>query len=341
MASQQDVAKRARVSFMTVSRVVNNHPGVKSETRERVLSAIRELAYYPNAAARTLNGRGTRNIGMIFPHKEFVLSRPFFIELCVELESHLSDTGYHLFLGSVRKETGSLDLTVLFKERKVDGLVIFAPERDDESVKRLAAEGLPFIVVHGRSDAVEYSYVDIDNERGVSRIMRYLFDLGHRRIGFVSGNMEEVNAQDRSACYRRELEAVGVGFDERIVHTGDWSLESGYEGFRALVGRAPAPSAIVFSNDQMALGAIKAAHDLGVSIPGDVSITGYDDIKYASFVVPALTTMRQPLDRVGEAVATLILERLDGRSECRRVILEPEFKIRDSCGPARAGGSPP
>ncbi len=331
MASQQDVAARAHVSFMTVSRVVNNHPNVKKETRERVLAAIRELAYYPNASARALNARKTDNIGVIFPRKEYVFSRPFFIELCVELEDCLSLRGYHLFLGSTRTGDEYRDPTRLVKERKVDGLILIAPPARDPEIKRLAAGNLPFVIVHGRSAEVDCAYVDTNNVEGTAIILKYLFELGHRRIAFVCGNMAEINARERYESYRSELAEMGIPIDKSLVCRGNWSIESGYAAFCTLLRRRPAPTAIVFSNDQMALGAIRAAYDNNVRIPEDISITGYDDIKYASFAVPALTTMRQPLDAVASAATELILSRIAGADGMQSIVLSSEFKVRSSC----------
>lgn len=330
MASQVDVAKRARVSFMTVSRVVNGHPGVRKGTRERVLKAIEELGYYPNAAARALNSNRSRNVGIVFPRKEYLLIAPFCVELCVGVESRLKQRGYHLFLGSLANERDSVDLHALFKEGKVDGLILFAPPSEDPGIARLAADRLPFVVVHGRSRATEFSYVDTDNDRGTALLLDHLFALGHRRIGFVTGDMAELNSQDRLRSYRRALRTRRVPLDERLVRQGDWTLESGYAALRALAGLRDPPTAISFSNDQMAIGAIKAAQDLGLRIPHDLSIAGYDDIQYASFTTPGLTTVRQHIGTVGDKVAELILERIEGRRQPRRIILEPELVVRGS-----------
>jgi len=329
MATQQDVARRARVSYMTVSRVVNDQPNVRQGTRERVLKAIRELSYHPNAAARALSAGRTRNVGMIFPPEEFILARPYFTELSVKLEQNLSSRGYHLFLGSVRKDNEDPELHRLIAERKVDGLIIFAPAMDDPSVSLLVAKNVAFVAVHGKSAASHYSSVDTDNGAGMRMIMDHLAGLGHRRIAFVCGRMQEINAQERFAAYRRFLKAHRFPCEERLVFQGDWSLESGYDAFSALFS-GPRPTAIVFSNDQMALGGIKAAHDRGVSLPGEVSITGYDDIKYASFSSPSLTTIRQPTNEIARIAVELVLERIPRRTPFKRIVLEPKLIVRSS-----------
>lgn len=335
MASQQDVAKLANVSFMTVSRVINGSPKVRPETRDRVLRAIEELSYIPNAAARALNSKRSRNIGIVFPRKEYLLIAPFCVELSVELESRLKDRGYHLFLGSLSNEEGPGDLPGLFGEGKVDGLILFAPEPENEGIARLGASRLPFVVVFGRSEDGSFSYVDSDNRLGTSLLMAYLCDLGHRRIAFVSGSLKEKNASDRLSQYRAELEGRGIAYDEGLVRNGDWSLERGYGAFRSLMGLSSPPTAIFFSNDQMAIGAIKAAHDLGIRIPEDVSITGYDDIQYASFLTPPLTTIRQDIAAVGDKAADLILDQVEGRGGQGHAVLNPQLVVRESCAPPR------
>jgi len=335
MATQQDVARRAKVSYMTVSRVVNNQPNVRPGTRERVLEAIRELSYHPNAAARALSAGQTRNVGMIFPPEENILARPYFTELSVKLEQDLSARGYHLFLGSVRKESRDPELHRLIAERKVDGLIIFAPAVGDANLRLLAAAKVPFVAVHGRSRSSAYSYVDTDNDDGMRLVLDHLTGLGHRRIAFVCGRMQEINAQERLATYRRFLGSHGIEYDEGLVFQGDWSLESGYSAFTALYGKEQRPTAIVFSNDQMALGGIKAAHDGGVSLPGEISVTGYDDIAYASFSSPSLTTVRQPINDISRLAVDLILERIRGEAPFKRIVLPPQLIVRSSTGPAR------
>lgn len=335
MATQQDVARRAHVSYMTVSRVVNNQPNVRQGTRERVLKAIRELSYHPNAAARALSAGQTKNIGMIFPPEEDILARAYFTELSVKLEQNLGSRGYHLFLGSIRSGSGDPELHRLIAERKVDGLIIFAPAIDDANVRLLTAENVPFVAVHGRSRSAGYSYVDTDNGEGMRLVLEHVAGLGHRRIAFVCGRMQEINARERLVTYRRFLRFHGIEYDERLVFRGDWSLESGYDAFVALWGNDRPPTAIAFSNDQMALGGIKAAHDRGVSLPRDVSVTGYDDIQYASFFSPSLTTVRQPINDIARIAVDLVLERIDGAAEFKRIVLTPQLIVRSSTGPAQ------
>ncbi len=332
MASQQDVAKKANVSYMTVSRVVNGSDNVRPETRDRVLAAIKELSYYPNAAARALNKKRTNNIGIILPKKEYLLTAPFYIELLLSIEMHLRIKGYSLFLGSMHSDEKTKDCSSLYKEGKVDGLIVFAPAGNDPFITKLVEDDIPFTVVLGRSDDVEYGYVDVDNLKSAAIIIRYLLGLNHRKIGFVSGNLIEVNAADRLSGYRTELEANGIVYREDLVYYGDWSLESGYNALNALMDLENPPTAIFCSNDYMAMGVIKAAHDRNILIPEDLSVVGFDDLQYSSFITPALTTMSQPIGGMALEASDMIVNRIENKdSELKKVILDSDFIIRSSC----------
>ena len=330
MPSQQDVANLANVSFMTVSRVINNQPNVKEETRLKVLSAIKELGYYPDATARALNTGKTKNIGVVFPHEEYIFSHPFFVELSIALEEQLSKRGYHLFLGMNRKGEGYEDSISFLSERKVDGLILIAPLKEDPIIDRLKKANLPYIFLNGRGKEKDSTFVDTDNIQGTKFLMHHLFELGHKRIAFVTGNMSEINANDRYNTYINELQKKDIKFDNKLIYMGDWSIESGYAAFNTLVKRNDDITAIVFSNDQMALGGIRAAYEKNIYIPEEISVCGYDNTKYANYSVPSLTTIHQPLSDLTEAAAEMIISRIEGKKDITNVIIPAELKVRES-----------
>lgn len=343
MTTQMDVAQLAGVSYMTVSRVVNNLDNVKPETRERVLRAIKELSYHPNAAARALTGGKTKNIGILYPREEYILSRPYFIDIVIKLEQHLSNRDYHLVLGSLRKGSRQNgEMSQLIAERRVDGLILFAPSADESSLKLLDAYKMPHVVLHGHAGDADSSYVDSDNRAGMALAIDHLIQLGHRRIGFVAGNLREGNALARLHMFKTLLPERGLLFDESLIHYGDWSLESGYAALTALSDRARPPSAIFFSNDQMALGGIRAAYDRHLHIPEDLSVVGYDDIPFASFSTPALTTVRQRSDYITKIAVEIIIDTIERRAPPRQEVVAPELVVRMSTGrpPARQRGQP-
>jgi LacI family transcriptional regulator len=331
MLSQADVARRAGVSIMTVSRVINGAENVRPETRQRVLEAIRELAYYPNAAARALSRNRSYVLEILIPHEDYFYSSEYFSELIFGIEKVVHDSDYNLIFNTYDPGQGA-EYAVLYKQRKVDGLVIVAPVSNDRTIVKLYEEAVPFVLVNGRVDDLEVSFVDVDNVAGSSLAVQYLYDLGHRRIGIITGNLLVVNARHRLEGYLDFLSQRGFSSVEKWIYRGNWSEQSGYAGFSHLVNLKDPPTAIFCSNDLMAIGAMRAAADLGVGIPERVSIVGYDDIRLASFVNPRLTTVHQPIDRVGKTAAELLLRTLNGQEEFpRQVMLPPELIVRKSC----------
>ena len=331
MLSQADVARRAGVSVMTVSRVINGAGSVRPETRERVLRAISELSYYPNAAARALNRNRADVLEVLIPHEDYFYSSEYFSELIFGIEKVVHNSDYNLIFNTYDPARGA-EYAALYKQRKVDGLLIVAPAEDDRTIQRLQEESVPFVLVNGRSAAGQALFVDVDNVAGASIAVEYLFDLGHRRIGTITGNLLVLNARHRLQGYVDFLSLRGVRSEEAYIYRGNWSERSGYEGFVHLMKSNTPPSAIFCSNDLMAIGALRAAADLGIAIPESVSIVGYDDIRLSSYVNPRLTTIHQPTDMVGKTAAEMLLQLLSVQAGYeRRVVLQPELVIRNSC----------
>ncbi len=336
MPTQLDVARRANVSYMTVSRVINNKTNVKPATRERVLKAIEELNYFPNAAAQALTGSPTNNVGIIFPQREFILNRPYFIELSMELEQNLNTNGYHLYLGSVRDKGDPREIAQLAGEKRVDGLIIFAPQENDPRLSVLDENIIPYTIIHGHGVSPDSSCVNSDIQRGMTLLLEHLTSLGHSRIAFVSVNLLEEDARIRLETYRSFCRTNKLPVTDELIHFGgDWTLETGYQAFQELCTLKPAPTAILFSNDQMALGAIKAANDLKISIPEEISITGIDDIKYASYASPSLTTIRYSIPDIARTAVNQILRNIKEGNTLEDTLFPPELIIRKSTGPAR------
>ena len=316
---------------MTVSRVINGAENVRPETREKVLEAIQELAYYPNAAARALNRNRACVLEVLIPHEDYFYSSEYFSELIFGIEKVVHDSDYNLIFNTYDPGQGA-EYAALYKQRKVDGLVIVAPVRNDRTIVKLHEEAIPFVLVNGQVDDLEISFVDVDNVAGAFQAVRYLYDLGHRRIGIITGNLLVVNARHRLQGYLDFLSEQGLPEVEQWIFHGNWSEDSGYAGFSHLVNLKDPPSAIFCSNDLMAIGAMRAAADMDVGIPEAVSIVGYDDIRLASYVNPRLTTIHQPIHQVGKTAAELLLRLLSGQQERpRQVLLQPQLIVRKSC----------
>ena len=332
MSSQMDVAKRANVSFMTVSRVINGSNNVKKETREKVLKAIDELGYYPNAAARALNRNKTNVIGIIVPYYEHFLAAPYFVELLLGIEGYVSVRGYDLIFNTSTNKSDNKDYSILYKQRKVDGVIIIAPSIHDSALQKLVSDRVPFIIVGGREKHKSISYVDIDNLKGTRQAIRYLLELGHSRIGFVTGLLYVIDGKKRLQGYMSTLKSHNIEVDENLIFKGDFTEKSGYDALYYFLSLRHPPSAIFCSNDHMAVGVFKAAHEQNLKIPDDLSVVGFDDINMASFLSPPLTTIRQPIDELGKTAAKLMLDCIENKSNWgRKIIIEPELIIRSSC----------
>jgi len=335
MSSQKDVAKKANVSFMTVSRVINGHNNVKKETKEKVLKAIMELGYYPNAAARALNRNKTNVIGIIVPYYEHYLASPYFVELLLEIEKHMALKGYDLiFNTSKTKKFSHNDYSILYKQRKVDGLIILAPSIHEKSLEKLVYENIPFVIVGGMEENKYINCVDIDNIKGTREAVQYLLNLGHRRIGLVAGILYVMDGRQRLQGYIDTLNSHNIEIDNDLIFKGDFTEKSGYDALYYFFSLKLPPTAIFCSNDHMAVGLYKAAHEKNIKIPDDLSVIGFDDIKLASFLTPPLTTIKQPIDTLGKTTAELIIDYIEKKlNTIKKIIIPPKLIIRSSCRP--------
>ena len=333
MASQYDVAQITNVSLMTVSRVVNGDLRVKKETREKVQRAIEELNYHPNAAARALNSQKTMTIGLILPKIGHVLSEPYFSQLIYYIEESISPYNYNLLI-STAEHQNSKDLSLLYKQRKVDGLIIIGSEIKDERLNVLSENCIPTVLIHAHSGLPCINSVDVDNFEAIECFIDYLFSLGHRRIGFITGDLTVLNAYHRLSGYKTSLKNRGISVEEKLLYNGNWTSSSGYDAFLYFNKLRHLPTAVIASNDHMAIGFLKAAFEHDVNIPVDMSLVGIDDIEISSFTTPKLTTMRQPMESIGAmAVDTLIRSINNNISDEIHKIFKAEIVIRDSCGP--------
>lgn len=321
---------------MTVSRVVNGDPRVKASTRERVQQAIEELHYYPNAAARALNSKRTMTVGLILPKIDYVLSEPYFSQLIYQIEQAISPYNYDILVVSGLHQNGK-DLTRLYKQKKVDGLIIVGSEINDQRLIAISDNRIPAVLIHGRSELPGLSFVDVDNYKIIEFFVNHLSSLGHRRLGFITGDLTVVNAYHRLQAYKKALKDRSLPLDKTLICTGNWSAGSGYDAFLHFYGLSELPTAVISSNDHMAIGFLKAANEHQIAIPQDISLVGIDDIEMAQFTVPTLTTMRQPMEALASQAVDFLMESIKSEaSERFSSILEAELVLRNSCAPARS-----
>jgi DNA-binding LacI/PurR family transcriptional regulator len=329
-----DVAVRAGVSHQTVSRVVNGHPHVAPATRERVQRAIEELGYRPNTAARALVTGSTRSLGLVTSH----INQYGPAQTLLGLEQAARAAGYSLSVAILDddSEMAMREAVDRFVAQSVDAVVALSTYGQAvEALGRFDAP-VPLIAVQvGRDE--RRPTVWVDQEAGAALATRHLLELGHRTVHHVAGPGDSLEARGRIIGWRRELVAAGAEVPELL--TGDWWPASGHTAGRELAGRIrarragdPEVTAVFLANDQMALGLLNALHDEGLSVPGDLSVVGFDDVPEAAYYTPPLTTVRQDFAELGRRGVELVLARLRGEDHQTEPVT-PQLVVRATTGP--------
>jgi LacI family repressor for deo operon, udp, cdd, tsx, nupC, and nupG len=325
-----DVARKAGVSTATVSRALAFPDRVAEATRAAVFAAIAEVGYTPNASARNLRAKKTRMVLALVPG----MDNAFFTPILNAIEDELSDAGYGLITGDTRNDSRKeFHYSRLIRAGQVDGLVLLIghlPKAEsDHGIDGL----LPISIILNEIKGTDHPLFDVANRKAARTMVNYLISQGHRRIAHIRGPEGQGEANDRVKGYTDALKAAGIPVEPELIWPGDFFPGSGkgsVERFFALSNR---PTAVFASNDQSAIGFIKAATDSGLSVPNDVSVAGFDDIGFLELFIPGLTTMRQPLAELGRLAATDLLKRMEHRGAPlppTRVRLECELVIRDS-----------
>jgi LacI family transcriptional regulator len=332
-ATIRDVAARAGVSHQTVSRVINDSPRVTEATRERVLTAIRDLSYVPSPMARGLTTNQTRSIGVVADD----ISDHFFARVVAGAEAEARRRGYYLMIGSVEPDDEEAGYLRLMLERRVEGLILARPSvpLDDTDLDAARSAGVPLVAV-GSTELQGVPVVDVDNRQGGYDAIRHLLGQGHRRIATIVGPAGWPSAAARLDGHRDALREVGVADDADLVErAADWGLESGQAAAAALLRRGTSFTAVFAHSDLIALGAIRELREAGLRVPDDVSVVGYDDLPVAAYVEPALTTVHQPMGEVGARAAGIVLDRIaGGEPPAPETHLMPAVLVpRESVGP--------
>lgn len=307
-----DVARLAGVSHQTVSRVLNDHPSVRPETRARVNAAIEELGYRRNVAARALVTRRSHIIGVLTTGE----ARFGPTSTLLAVEDAARDAGYYLSLAVTRHPTQASVAAALdhFRGQSVEGVVVIAPQTDAVVAARAVATSVPVVMVAaGEHSGPGFQTVAVDQEAGAALATRHLLDLGHRDVIHLSGPTDWLDARMRIEGWRAERARWGLPRAEPIG--GDWSADRGYEAGREMVANARAggpalPTAVFAANDQLALGLLRAFAEAGVAVPGEVSVVGFDDVEGTAFFSPPLTTVRQDFVTLGERCIDLLVAAL-------------------------------
>jgi len=333
----RDVAAAAGVSYQTVSRVINRRPDVAEETRRRVWQVIEELSYQPSAIARSLVSKRTHTLGLITAD----FSDYFFTQVIVGAEAEARKQGYFFMLCSTeRNPDDEPEYFRLLTERQVDGILFARPstEEDSRHILSLLRAEVPLVTTAYWLPGERLTVVDVDNVDGGLQATECLIGLGHLKIGMITGPAGWKSVNDRTEGHRLALERAGIPFDVSLIEHGDWSHQSGYEAMRRLLEKAPQITALFAQNDRMAIGAMRALGEAGRRVPDDIAVVGYDDIPAAAYCHPSLTTIRQPMQHVGEVATRLLIELInDPAAERKEVLLKTELIRRETCERSHRG----
>jgi LacI family repressor for deo operon, udp, cdd, tsx, nupC, and nupG len=330
MITIEEVAKKAKVSPSTVSRVLNNGL-VKKETKARVWKVIKELNYVPSVKARGLRSGLSYTVLCVLPH----LNTAFSSLVLDGIESALKPNKYNVILLQRTQdpdETEDIDYANLLRERKVDGIILVAPrEIESDDLKMLANDGFPAVIIEGYDPNMRLPCINPDNYKGGYLAVEHLIKQGHRRIAFIQGPSHWYSCRERLRGYLDALMNNHIPIDPELILEGDMYYYRSYKLTQALIKKKDRPTAIFGVNDYVAVGAMKAIKEAGLKIPDDIAVVGYDDIEMASFVDPSLTTIRQPIFRMGEEAAVRLLRIINEKIVDDSVTILPvELVVRES-----------
>lgn len=307
----KDVAREAGVGLGTTSRVLNNHPSVSEEKREKVLAAVRKLDYRPNQQARSLKTNETRTLGVLVMN----FGNPFYSDVLSGIEEEAEKRGYGLLFAQLDGHPDRFDRQVqLMRKQNIDGLLFMGASVDDSMQRGFESIGCPVCLVSTAmlTSDLFTDRVSIDNRGAARQMTRHLIQLGHRKIGLISGLKGDPNTDvARHGGFREALEEASIAENPKWIFSGDHTLSSGYRAAEKMLTMEERPTAIFATSDSMAIGALRAAEDLGLHVPGQLSIAGFDGLEIGSYTVPALTTIDQPRREMGRQGVRLLIERIN------------------------------
>jgi LacI family transcriptional regulator len=328
----RQIAKLAGVSRSSVSRVLNSHPNVSPEMREQVQKVIAETGYQPSPIARSLSNRRSRIIGLVIPLAiRSLFDDPFFPRLIQGISQgcNMHDYTLSLFLFHSQEEEKEL-FDGISRSQFLDGVLVTATRSGDTLIPRLLENQVP-LVVQGRHEDPRISYVDADNVTGAAMAITHLLGLGYQRVSTVTGPLDSTAAQDRKQGYLDALRERGQPVEEALIVGGDFTQAGGYEAMQRLLPRQP--DAVFVASDTMAMGALQAIRGAGLTVPDDIALVGFDDLPQSTMVDPPLTTVRQPIRRMGALAVEMLVECLENEADSpRHIVLPTELVIRGSCG---------
>lgn len=332
-ATYKDIARRAKVSTATVSHVLRGTRFVSPKVREAVLTAANDLEYVPNAIASGLRRQSMHTVGFITTE----LTNPVYAEMAVAAEEVLRESGYTVVISNtfneLERERAYIDTMV---ERRVDGLLLTSVQFESDTWRLLTKRKLPFVLLNRRFSDYATPYVGVDNLGGMYALVKHLFSLGHRRIGFISGLSHSSSARDRYNGYLQAHREQGLTVDPILFFEGHYDIQSGINGAHHLLSLPEdrRPTAIACANDLSAFGVLSWAEEQGIKVPEQLSVTGFDNMEIASLSFASLTTVEQPRRKMGRIAAEMLLNLINNDAlETNSIVLPCKLIMRDTTAP--------
>ena len=328
--SIKDIAKAAGVASSTVSRALNDHPRISQETKDRINHLAKEMGYTPSLLARSLVTQDTATIGVVIT----MASDPFLTHLVTSIEEVAQEQGYSVLMSSSYLDPDrELELVGAFHGRRTRGIIVIGSQVDADYLQMRDRFPLPVVLTNCRT----YPYsVSTDNPAGAQRAIEHLVQLGHRRIAYIANQRSYRSNLDRMTSYQQVLAAHKIPVDTDLIVESDGTLQGGSAAARILLSRPQSPTAIFCFNDMTAIGVLGALQQAKIRVPERMSVIGFDDIEFAAYCSPPLSTVRQPTDLMGQRLIHMLLALIQGQEDVAPEVLPAELIIRESTGPLPA-----
>lgn len=334
MITIKDIALKVKKDIATVSRTLNNLPGVGEETRALIKKVAHEAGYRKHATARNLAMQKTNNIGLVILSAESV-SHPYFAEVTRGVESISRTRNYNLQLATASlhhyEKTHDLFDLPMFTEQCVDGAIIFVPSLSIQEVISLQEIGFPFVLINDQLPELKVYSVGIDFKEGMKKLTNYLITLGHHRIGFIGGSAYGRGEIAKEAGYREALDDNGIKPDQNLIQQGNYIRPDVEKIVKEILSLPEKVTAIMASDDEMAVWSMQVIRTHGLKIPEDISVTGFNDMPIASSIYPGLTTIHAPMYETGEKAARHLFNLIDKKEISHNIVLKTKLVIRGSC----------
>lgn len=328
------VAKLAHVSRSVVSRVLNNHPNVSDVARDRVMEVVKKYNYKPNSVARSLATNSSHEIGVLVTQSgNEALGNTFWMQIHLGIFEESKNRGYFVSLSYISDHEKENLFDFILNERQMDGYILLTQEVTDMVGEKLLEEEIPTVLVGHVPRKEKISSVDVDNIKGGELATEHLIGLGHQQIGIMLASLDIKESKDRLKGFKSAHQQAGLDVDQAHIKVVDYQFKAGYDTMEQWIEEGTDITAVFCASDTLAMGALLAARQHGKKIPEDFAIVGFDDLSFAEFTYPPLTTIKQPIYQKGQTAARLLIDQIENKdTQTEKINLGPTLVVRDSCG---------